>query len=352
MIEKIQPNFIPKNLKDQGVVVEKELSPEIIKKILEKVKDINSNGTAYTAIGRIPFPESLENTQNEGKELFSFKKNLEKKQLINIFKKGASDALIDLESSREYKEKIKQKKGGVMFNIIGKSSYYDNKNERSITKSIQHGGESNYMEIPGQVGLIFDLKKFKESERFVSGAHIRAMATDNLELNTFHPRDDIKLRLDDKIYPDEEVGFILHPRVAPRDFQGLLLNLYKHDLENKIRIPFDVKDYKNELINGEEWMAVFDKISEFYKKIKGGHEKLTEDDDKKIKVEVKNLWNQLMEIKNKQFVENVARTLKEAYSDKPDLLIPIYDIEGNLLWPVEMKYDKVKEFVENNKKES
>ncbi|MGA2418436.1 MAG: hypothetical protein ABSF55_04345 [Candidatus Staskawiczbacteria bacterium] len=40
------------------------------------------------------------------------------------------------------------------------------------------------------------------------------------------------------------------------------------------------------------------------------------------------------------------------YKGREKLIVPIYDVSGNLLWPEQMAYDKVRELVvERDKKE-
>lgn len=48
----------------------------------------------------------------------------------------------------------------------------------------------------------------------------------------------------------------------------------------------------------------------------------------------------------------VANLMTETNRDNPDRLFPIYDIHGNLLWPKQMTYAEVKEFVEQKKRKT
>ena len=38
--------------------------------------------------------------------------------------------------------------------------------------------------------------------------------------------------------------------------------------------------------------------------------------------------------------------MKDIEQDKPELLVPIYDLNGNLLWPKQMSYEEVKKHIE------
>ena len=44
-------------------------------------------------------------------------------------------------------------------------------------------------------------------------------------------------------------------------------------------------------------------------------------------------------------VIDILKIMNEVYQEKKGLLLPIYDIDGNLLWPKQMSYEEVKKFV-------
>jgi len=46
----------------------------------------------------------------------------------------------------------------------------------------------------------------------------------------------------------------------------------------------------------------------------------------------------------------VNQMIKNYHYKKGNMLLPIYDVDGNLLWPKNMKYDEVKKFVEEREK--
>lgn len=43
------------------------------------------------------------------------------------------------------------------------------------------------------------------------------------------------------------------------------------------------------------------------------------------------------------------KTMLDVYCDKPEMLLPLYDENGNLLWPRQMSYEEVKKFVARRK---
>ena len=53
---------------------------------------------------------------------------------------------------------------------------------------------------------------------------------------------------------------------------------------------------------------------------------------------------------NAKRAKEIAEVLQETYKDKPQLILPIYDVYGNLYWPKQMSYKEVKKFVEERNK--
>lgn len=51
------------------------------------------------------------------------------------------------------------------------------------------------------------------------------------------------------------------------------------------------------------------------------------------------------------FVKNIENIYRDVYVDKLSQAIPVYDIDGNLLWPKQMNYEEVKKFVKERDKE-
>ena len=104
---------------------------------------------------------------------------------------------------------------------------------------------------------------------------------------------------DDQGNPVSEAGFILCHRVAPRLFSGIVLSPGK---ENPVK--------------GE-----------------GAGRNFIEDTD------------------YAPHVQKIVDEMMEADKEKPELLVPIYDLYGNLLWPKQMPYEEVKKLVADREKE-
>lgn len=44
-------------------------------------------------------------------------------------------------------------------------------------------------------------------------------------------------------------------------------------------------------------------------------------------------------------LEEAVQVMHEAYRERPELVLPIYDIAGNLLWPNKLSYDDIKQLI-------
>jgi hypothetical protein len=270
---------------------EEELSPEVIEKIMEKVQDINQEGTAYSVIGATRGPGHAD----------ALNESVLKYDLPNVLKSGLLGQPIPYEEGFSFEEWWKhgtrERDNQVLhFNIVGRS--YERVRMRG-----------SYFWNPDSTGIIFDISQFQEqTPGWKRGRKIKNFCTGgpdmwrdwqkyfgDLELGDehikAHPKflEALKSGVIDKEgrpLPHTEYGFTLFSRVAPRYFRGLVLG-----------------------------------------------NKYTEDDLKQI-----------------------INQMEQVYQGKENLLLPIHDDKGNLLWPKQMSYEEVKKLVaereerENKKK--
>lgn len=291
-----QTELTPENPEQK---IEKELSPEVVEKIMAKVQDINREGTAYTIMGDIgvnavnmPLIERLKSVFKMGvlnKNWFFYEKE----------KEGGAIDLVEKEDIAKYK-----RRGEVYFNIVGRSAMslpevvgdtvqsppeYPDKNE------IKHTFTTN------TVALIFDLEKYEpelkreymaakkmaESEHFKPDVNSVWGKPKKSRSYTYNgPLEYLARMIKQGIVTNNglpkagaEYGYTLQHRIPPRFFKGLVLK------------PEDDNYYLDKLLRG------------------------------------------------------ARETMQEAYKGKENLLIPIYDVNGNLLWPKQMSYEEVKKFV-------
>ncbi|MDD5357475.1 MAG: hypothetical protein PHS53_05035 [Candidatus Pacebacteria bacterium] len=64
------------------------------------------------------------------------------------------------------------------------------------------------------------------------------------------------------------------------------------------------------------------------------------------------LFKGLVMDKDFENIETITSIMGEAYKDKKELYLPIYNVNGDLLWPKQMSYEEVKKFVAEREKKS
>jgi hypothetical protein len=286
---------------------------------MSKVQDIEAEGIGYTA---------LRSYSRNGSVLGKvFEDGLLGAPYGDNFAKGVT--------KKEWHENVRtDKDAAIHFNITGRG-----RNGFSFPKK-EEIGTSRYS-YPGKIFVLFNTNAYREfvptrrgkpmqksrkmrsltdsasqiEERFPQDRYIDEpeVSEDLLEQEEWDENFGIK---DGMPVPDQESGFILSYRVSSRFFQGLVLCPYRTRTESEVRE--EVK--KIEFRNDQEWR---DSISI----IRDGR----------------------LEERNP---ENIQRQAEEAAvkmmigcKDKLDRLVPIYDKQGNLLWPKQMSYEEVKEFV-------
>ncbi|MFA6278528.1 MAG: hypothetical protein WCS97_00365 [Candidatus Paceibacterota bacterium] len=241
--------------------LEKDLSPETIEKIMEKVQDINKKGTAFTQI-------NVTRDAGGGGE-----HSLKKEVLAKIYREGLlgcpdftwGKTEISKENWSKNLRDGESSGGNVFFNILGRMDAYKYEQPQSIK-------DSHWMSRRNpNVFIIFDLSSF--SERVEMGKSKRASELFPGKSRTYRAMDNLHGFHDDQLNEEgativtSEDGFALSHRLAPRYFRGI------------------VGDY------------------------------------------------------------GTLDAQIEAYKDKPELLLPIYNEEGDLRWPKQMSYEEVKKFV-------
>lgn len=264
---------------------EKELSPEMIEKIMEGVQDIDEKGTAYHVLGAF---------SERGNPLGKLPKVLHEGVLgtslgSGVWKKPWAEAT------------RKRKNLWMCFNIVGRSNSFkktSDQNPLEIKKS--------YWWLANSIGIIFDLASFREiapNLRVGEGKKVKTYWSAGEGMNEiwekyfrgFKPGDPRILEqpdyeqlrqhhiVDERGMPmaDTEHGFELFPRVSPRFFNGLVV----------------ARDFGG--------------IKSF-----GLHGSVIELD------------------------KDIIEIMKEE-----NVLLPVYDENGNLLWPKPMRYEEVKKFV-------
>ena len=136
---------------------------------------------------------------------------------------------------------------------------------------------------------------------------LRDFLTDNKE--KLGVTDEISKYINNQYYTTHpETGFVVSHRVAPRDFKGIIFRPV-----NKIIV--------NAGAGGDEWASETAEV-------------IMETDPEVLNTKFRLLIEQML----------------ESYAGKPELLLPVYDVKGNLLWPKQMSRREVNKFVEERAK--
>lgn len=298
---------IPRNNPDEEQPVyeipeaQTELTPEVLEKVMAKVRDIDELGNGYSMLRGTQTSEDIEPILKDGLLGTPVKKE-------NVLRKGntARNSL-----KEEWASNARTKKDAVVFfNITG----------RSEEKQARSGSGDKYLptEISASeyvwggrdnLGILFDISHFEEGEpgenKFGKNGQELAQKSgryraDRLEMST----DKYKKWKERDFYPSPgravstEYGYILSHRVAPRFFTGILINP-KTKVIGSIEIEYRKRD-RQELV---------------------------------------------------ELAREIAARMLQVDSDKPDLLIPIYDTDGNLLWPKQINHIDMRKFIAGRDKE-
>jgi hypothetical protein len=116
---------------------------------------------------------------------------------------------------------------------------------------------------------------------------------------------------------------MLRLRIPPRKFKGVILDW---TVEMSTNSNFSV--FLNDILEeGESYHdlsedELYVRFVEFYKKLKNNNQA-------SIHLHVSNL--------RRLFINSMLEACKE----NPENIIPVYDLDGNLVWPEEMPYDQI-----------
>ena len=164
---------------------------------------------------------------------------------------------------------------------------------------------------PNDPGIRRELKEIFDERRSKSKSGVWTENTDEYLFNEVFTKDG-------KTKVEEDNGFVLRNRIAPVKFRGLVLDFSK----------FGDTFFEEDVIGGEKKVPpdndkeLYDKFMEFYQGCKGGKEDLVRGHSDNV-------------------LRVVVQTMLDACVDHPENTVPIYDVDGNLLWPKKMTRDEI-----------
>ncbi len=286
---------------------EAELSEEEIERIMDKVQDINDYGTAYHVITPSEdFPTSIEGRQ----DIRSWNERLK-----DVFRDGLLGTIHErlgmaskIDREKWAKGVRDEKRGEVMFNIVGREFRDTEAGQMELEEALRKGGTwiemgTQMWQDSDKVAVILDLSSFQEVEPRKDSENFALPTT-----KTFHI-DSLNIKTNEKgeLMAESSFGFALYPRVAPRLFKGLVFKA--------------ARNYTNEEV--EQHLKVWGDTPERRRAYENA--KTEEADPQKLQ----------------ERADEIVALMREVCKDRLDLLVPVYDVRGNLYWPEELSHEEI-----------
>jgi hypothetical protein len=273
-----------------------QLTPEIEEKVMDKVQDINDYGVP---LGKIDaFSDNYKSTHLRSILKYGLLGRVGERGQMHSFEKTIDKWAQDYRSA---KSSINH------FNIMGRFSEGMEQDESGhfILKEGANWSNNPYMRAGLDyisIGLIFDLQSCiedapidwgEEKELPLGHYAMHGSRSWRQKLGNISPKQAIDTGLVGEapgyinkdgfpVNNDTNFGFVISKRIAPREFQGLVISASNRD-------------------------------------------------------EMRDLISSC--------TQEIVKIQTETNSEKVESLIPIYDTAGNLLWPQKMSYEEVKQFV-------
>ena len=267
----------------------RELSPEVLRLVMDKVEDIDKSGTAFHAMNDLRHLKSI--------------------LQYGILKGGPT----------EWVKQIKERDPkSVWFNIVGRSNNLEDNN----TGSKKEMGRTAFSRLR-PFFITFDLSKLNEVDfdfyqkvenDEMPSRHGYMATTEGLNpkkkeyAGTTHPGQmaDQGWQKKEDVKVDPSLGFTTKSRIAPRSFKGLIIN----DGE-RVNLSIDNQPVKIGDLTDEQRAEV-----------------------------------------RRKLIEDAINTQLGLFNSKPELLLPVYDVSGELLWPKQMSHEEIKELIDKKVNES
>lgn len=300
----VQPNQETSAPEQNPESLESALSPEALELIMAKVQDINRYGTAYTVIRGV-----MNDTEKLNKILMNG-------VLGTPIRRGLREKV----TREKWVKYVREEKDAALFmNIMGTSAEEKMK-------------ETAYFEEKEVLAIVFDLNFFEEQQIDQKGQTNRTYSPRGLR-----ERDEEQWLMEYRKFKESGFapnakpktplvsssdGYHLSYRVAPKYFRGIILKLSRNLSQTETEIQIE--------ISRKNW----DK-----RKGVGFYDAGREAEDRE------RLSNQIVEDENLEHYQTKVQEIVSTMSAMNLDFVPVYDVNGDLLWPKQMSYDEVKKFV-------
>lgn len=281
----------PEQLQQSEGETDLKLTPELQQLILDKLKDINESGTAFSNL-------SFHTDSSRGEASYEKLFYALRQGLLGEGGSGSFDAPGE-QRAESWHKKVRSRddtlQPKVWFNIVGR------------IKGV-YGKDQIQKATPGRsTSIIFDIDKFSE---LLPGSLGRVTEVNNVSNS---PRKFSAVT-------QRSVTELIMPEALVPYWKSLVEKRYGSQLTNSGRTDYKV----------HRW-AGFAALHRIPPRIFQG-----------IVVGESDMEN----------LDGIIKTMIGAYTDKPEMLLPIYDESGNLLWPQRLPYEELKDRLEQNSSES
>ena len=329
------------NVQTEDTDFDKELDGETLSKVMDKIRDINELGTAFSSVGaygrgRVVKLQIIQAVLDHG--LLGIASRTRATVGDNPFAK--SDEEVTTKWARDVRE---ERDARVFFNIIGRYTRDDVKTRPQFIKPL-----SDYEFIRGdreRCIVLFDLSPFSYDSEGKRYNDPNAEQT-NRKYHTSQGGGEVG-RLGPQA-PDD-TGFNLSYRVPPRMFKGIVYKVAPGEVESSSQATLDNKE---RAIGAEEKPTISSLLKQIYD--------ISPDKETVIGPKARDYLNRSSLIfhmiaasdaetsklsQNEPAMElraqELANIMKNTYKDNPELLVPIYDTAGNMRWPMKKSYREV-----------
>jgi len=345
------------------------LTPEVVERIMEKVMDINTPGMgvhgvtgardnprsistfcntigksqAALEVGLMPYLQKF-NVDGEEEDGLNPKRETAEMEKVKEYYVSSIKNKATMENNKGWRERL-------WFNVLGRSLAGVDFDHESFGDVAPAKKVRDLMYSNGTAFLL-DANKVINNNTIYNEPSNRPVAEFNERRgkpSEIEPEEKIE-RWEDLPYNGSENGYYVDSgRISPHCFRGLIIGKDKDGLTveqleklrkltqlypsysaaiGDTRLSEEAKKLKDELV--EEGAIVEDARSHDKWLSIAGHVDEPEDDPAKQE------W----------LLQQYVEAMLEANKDYPDRLIPIYNSQGDLLWPEQMSYEEVQQLVE------
>jgi hypothetical protein len=332
----------------------KDLNPEALEIIMKKVRDIDAPGQAFTFY--VPI-----HSLDDGENFFDTVQDTGEETLVGILQNGilGHDKSVEINPTvgpatggvgnwkkdskvTTWKEQMQARKSNIQvhFNITGRvqlsnpSINNGNFSKREVARTTLWSSR--------RFGFLYAINALNEINFRSDKLKATQFRENDTGVDTPWGQDRKKMKVND------EFGFVLKNRVAPRWLRGIVMNFWRPRYSKAMLDDLLIKKIIKHKEDYNQEPSAFD-ISKMKSEIT----------DSILKNEEKEWSDLTLPFENKYFPRQmqiqetdsdaqdeqvlfVAETMMKALPNKIELWLPIYDLNGNLRWPKKIKYEEIK----------